>query len=76
MHQYPGTVYKIAKNTYQFAVVSILKILPGKIVVFCFRGIGTKHITQHIFAAGKIFYVFMHPHSPVAAGTYFLALNI
>ena len=67
MHQHKGAVYKISKDVYQFTVVPVLEIFPGKIIVFCFRRIGAKYITQYIFTTGKIFYVFIHPYSPVAA---------
>ncbi len=36
VHQHKSAVYKIAKNAYQFVVVSILKTFPGKLAVFGF----------------------------------------
>ena len=76
MHKHKRTIDKIAEDRYQFTVVSFLEILPGKIIVFCFRGICAKYIAQHIFATGKILYIFIYPYGPVTAGRYFIAFNI
>ena len=76
MHQHKCPVYKISEDGYQFTVIPVLEILPCKIIVFCFRHIGSKNISQHIFTTGKIFQIFIHPNGPVTAGGNFFSFNI
>ncbi len=76
MHQYPCAVYIITKYGNEFTIVAVLEIFPGKIIVFCFGHIGTKNITQYIFATGKVFYIFMRPNGPVPGSGNFITFNI
>ncbi|CAI8254850.1 MAG: Uncharacterised protein [Flavobacteriia bacterium] len=69
-------IQEISKNGHQFAVVALLKILPGKVVVFGLRRRCTKHITQHILLSGEIFEVFVQPDRPIAGGADLLAFEV
>ncbi len=76
MCQHYGPVKEIAQYGNKLAIVACLKIAPGKIVVFCFRGIGCEHIAQHVLLAGEILKIFVKPYGPVARCRNFVALQI
>ncbi len=62
MHQHKCSVHKISEDGYQFTVVPVLEIFPGKIIVFCFRCIGTKYIAQvHLHSRENL----LHIHLPI-----------
>ena len=66
MSQYQRTVHEVTVYSYQLIVVACLEILPGEVIVFGFRSIGSQHIAQHILFAREILQIFVQPHSPVA----------
>ena len=60
------TVYKVAVDAHQFAVVALLEVFPCEVVVLCLGRIGCQHIAQHVLLAGQFLEVFMKPYRPVA----------
>ena len=40
VHQHPAAVHEVSEDAYQFAVVAVLEIFPGKIIVLGFGRIG------------------------------------
>ena len=63
-----GTVYEVAVNGHKLRVVTLLEVFPREVIVFCFRCIGGKNISQNILLAGEIAQVFVKPDGPITAG--------
>ena len=66
MRKHHGTIHEIAEDGNEFAVVASLEILPGEIIVLCFRSIGSEHITKHILLARELLQILVKPYSPSA----------
>ena len=76
MGKHYGPVDEIAQNGHQFVVVTVLKVLPGKVIVLAFRGVGAEHITQYILFSREIFQVLMEPYRPVPGGGNLIILQV
>ena len=76
LYQHQGPIHQIAENGQEFVVVARLIVLPRKVVVFGFGGVGGKHIAQHVLFSRQLFQVFVQPYGPVARGGNFIALQV
>ena len=61
-----GAVHEVAINGNQFVVVACLEVLPGEVIVFCFRCVGCQHVAQYILLAGEVNEILVQPYRPVA----------
>ena len=57
--EHEGAVDEVTVDSYEFVVVTRLEVRPGEVVIFGLRGIGGKHIAQHVLFAGEIIEVFV-----------------
>ena len=71
-----GTVDEVAVNCHQFAVVTLLEVLPSEVVVLCLGSIGSKHISQNILFSRHIYKIFVKPYCPVFGSRQFVAFEI
>ena len=76
LRKHNGAVHKVTEYSNQLRVVTLLEILPGKVVILGLRSICAQHITQHILLAGEILQVLIQPYSPVAGSRDLLTLKI
>ena len=76
LRKHQRTVDEISQHSDQLVVVAGLEILPCKVVILGFGGIGTQHIAQYILLSGELLQVFMQPHRPVARGRNLIALEV
>ena len=60
------TVYEVAVDAHQFAVVALLEVFPCEVVVLSFGRVGGEHIAQHILLAGEVNEILVQPYRPVA----------
>jgi len=66
LRKHQRTVDEISQHSDQLVVVAGLEILPYKVVILGFGGIGTQHIAQYVLLSGELLQVFMQPYRPVA----------
>ena len=69
------TVYEVAVDANQFAVVALLEVFPCEVVV-CLGRVGGEHIAQHVLLAGQLLEVFVEPYRPVARCRYLVVLEV
>ena len=76
VREHDGTVYEVAQDGYQLAVVAALEVLPGEVVVFGFRGVGGEHVAEHILLPWEVPFVFVHPYGPAAGSGNLVAFQV
>ena len=61
-----GTIHKVAINSYELVVITILEILPSEVIILSLRSVGCQYIAQYILLARHIYQILVEPYSPVA----------
>ena len=70
------TVYEVAQDSDQLAVVAVLEIPPGEVVVLGFGSGSDERIAQDVLFARKIDQILVQPYGPVARGGQLVALQV
>ena len=69
-------VNEVTEDSHKLAVVTLLEILPGKVIILSLRSIGAKNVTQHILLTGELLKILVKPNSPVTGSRNLIALKV